>query len=119
MSKRALAIRHVAFEDLGAFAPALEDAGYAITYADIGLDDLAGLADPDLLVILCGPIGVYETDLYPWLADEIALIAKRLERGRPTLGICLGAQLMARALGASVAPGPAKEIGWKKLDLTA
>ena len=119
MSKTAIAIRHVAFEDLGAFAPVLEEAGYRLRYADIGVDDLAALGDTDLLVILGGPIGVYETGLYPWLTEEIDLIANRLKQGRPTLGICLGAQLMARALGAKVAPGPAKEIGWKSLALTA
>jgi GMP synthase (glutamine-hydrolysing) len=118
MSKTVLALRHVAFEDLGAFAPALEEAGYRITYADIGMDRIGALPDADLMVVLGGPIGVYEADLYPWLRDEIGLIAKRLDRGRATLGICLGAQVMARALGAPVAPGPAKEIGWKPLTLT-
>ena len=119
MSKTALVIRHVAFEDLGAFTPVLQEQGLDIRYADIGMDSFAALPDPDLLVVLGGPIGVYETDLYPWLTDEIALLKSRLARGRPTLGICLGAQLMARALGAKVAPGPAKEIGWKTLSLTA
>ena len=118
MTKTLLAIRHVAFEDLGGFEAPLKDAGYAIRYADMGVDDVAGFGDPDLLVVLGGPIGAYEDDLYPWLKDEIAAIAARLQAQRPTLGICLGAQLMARALGARVYPGPAKEIGWKPLDLT-
>ena len=119
MTKTLLAVRHVAFEDLGAFDAVLRDAGYAIRYADMGVDDVAGFGAPDLLVVLGGPIGVYEGETYPFLAGEIDYIAARLKVGGPTLGICLGAQLMARALGAKVYPGRAKEIGWKKLHLTA
>lgn len=115
MTKTLLAIRHVGFEDLGGFEQPLTDAGYVIRYADMGVDDIAGFGDPDLLVVLGGPIGVYEDDLYPWLKDEIAFVGVRLKAQKPTLGICLGAQLMARALGARVYPGPAKEIGWKQL----
>jgi GMP synthase (glutamine-hydrolysing) len=118
MTKILLAIRHLAFEDLGGFGQPLRDAGYDIRYADMGVDDVAGFGDPDLLVVLGGPIGAYEEQLYPYLADEIAFIARRLAAAHPTLGICLGAQLMARALGARVYPGPAKEIGWKPLSLT-
>jgi GMP synthase (glutamine-hydrolysing) len=118
MSKTLLAVRHVAFEDLGGFEAPLADAGYSIRYADMGMTAISDFGDPDLLVVLGGPIGVYEDDLYPWLKDEIAVIAARLAAQKPTLGICLGAQLMARALGARVYPGPAKEIGWKPVTLT-
>jgi GMP synthase (glutamine-hydrolysing) len=112
--KRALAVRHVHFEDLGSFGPVLAAHGYDIAYADAGLDDLTAIdaASPDLLVILGGPIGAYEEDRYPLLEEELALIGRRLESARPILGLCLGAQLMARALGAEVKPGPTKEIGW-------
>lgn len=118
MTKTLLAIRHVAFEDLGGFEAPLEEAGYAICYCDMGLDDPFSGPTPDLLAVLGGPFGAYEGDLYPFLKDEIALIATALKRGTPTLGICLGAQLMARALDARVYPGRAKEIGWKPLTLT-
>ena len=118
MTKTLLAIRHLAFEDLGGFDQPLRDAGYDVRYADMGVDDVAGFGDPDLLIALGGPIGAYEEQLYPYLADEIAFIAQRLAAARAVLGICLGAQLMARALGARVYPGPAKEIGWKPLSLT-
>lgn len=118
MTKTLLALRHVCFEDLGAFEAPLAAAGYAIRYCDAGVDDPASCGDPDLLAVLGGPIGAYEDDLYPYLAGEIAIIAARLKAGRPTLGICLGAQLMARALGARVYPGRAKEIGWLPLTLT-
>ena len=106
-SKTAVAIRHVAFEDLGVFRETLEQRGYAVRYVEAGVDDLRALdaAAPDLLVVLGGPIGVYEHATYPFLKDEIALIERRLANGKPLLGICLGAQLIARAAGADVYPG--------------
>ncbi|MDB5392612.1 MAG: glutamine amidotransferase [Rhodospirillales bacterium] len=120
MKKRALAIRHVHFEDLGTFDPVFEAHGYDIAYADAGLDDLSAIdnAAVDLLIVLGGPIGAYEEDYYPFLVAELELIRKRLAANRPILGLCLGAQLMARALGADVRPGPAKEIGWGPVSLT-
>ncbi|WP_420346732.1 glutamine amidotransferase [Pelagibius sp.] len=120
MTKRALAIRHVHFEDLGSFRPALETLGYRIGYREAGLDSFAdpALMDADLLVVLGGPIGACEEASYPFLSDEIAVIERRLAARRPTIGICLGAQLMARALGARVYPGGVKEIGYGRLTYT-
>jgi GMP synthase (glutamine-hydrolysing) len=121
MARRCLVYRHVAFEDLGTFAPELVRAGYAIRYREMGVDapDPREAAEADLLVVLGGPIGVYETGAYPFLTGEIAAIAARLNAAGPTLGICLGHQLIAAALGASVGPGLAKEIGWAPIRLTA
>jgi len=107
------AIRHAGFEDLGSFAVPMQAAGYDIEYIDVAERPPATL-DPhgaDLLVVLGGPIGVYDHDAYPVVTDEIGLLRARLAADRPTLGICLGAQLMAAAFGARVYPGPAKEIG--------
>lgn len=119
--KQVVAIRHVAFEDLGSFASVLDQAGYAIRYLEAGWDDLAAF-DPlaaDLLVVLGGPIGAYEEDIYPFISTELEILRQRLAAQHPTLGICLGAQLMARALGARVYPGGnGKEIGWAPLQLT-
>jgi GMP synthase (glutamine-hydrolysing) len=118
--RSALAIRHVAFEDLGLLAPLLESRGIAARTLDAGVDDLAAV-DPlgdDLLVVLGGPIGANDDAAYPWLVDELRLIERRLTAGRPTLGICLGAQLIARALGAACTPAPGKEIGWAPVQLT-
>jgi GMP synthase (glutamine-hydrolysing) len=119
-ARHVLAIRHVHFEDLGVFAQVLTARGWDIAFREAGTDDLAAI-DPlaaDLLVVLGGPIGAYEDHLYPFLGLELRLLERRLAKARPTLGICLGAQLMARALGAKVYPGPAKEIGWSGLRLT-
>jgi len=120
MSRTCAVVRHVAFEDLGLLAPALTKRGYEIRYLEAGIDRIAGdsLVAPDLVIVLGGPIGVYETDAYPFLADEIAAVAARIGADKAILGVCLGAQLMAAALGARVAPGPVKEIGFAPLTLT-
>lgn len=116
----ALVIRHVAFEDLGTLGPVLDARGLALRRLDAGIDDLAAI-DPEgaaLVVVLGGPIGVYEGERYPWLGAQIDWLRRRLLAGRPTLGICLGAQMIAAALGARVYPGPVKEHGWAPLQLT-
>ncbi len=118
--KSALAIRHVAFEDLGAFAPALRSAGFDIQYCDVGEHDLTTLQpeEADLVIVLGGPIGAYEDDSYPFLKAELRFIEHRLKADRATKGICLGAQLIARAAGARVYPSPGKEIGFAPITLT-
>lgn len=118
--KTAIVIRHVAFEDLGSFAAVLKARGYDPRYLEAGLEDIGELdaLSPELLVVLGGPIGAYEEDNYPFVRDELRLLERRLAADRPTLGLCLGSQLMARALGARVYPGPLKEIGWAPLRLT-
>lgn len=120
MTKSCLAVRHVAFEDLGVLGPLVSARGYDVRYHDAGIDPFAAdaLIAPDLVVVLGGPIGVYETEAYPFIPAEIAAVAARLAANKPTLGICLGAQMMAVALGARVAPGPAKEIGWAPITLS-
>lgn len=120
MPKTATVIRHIHFEDLGIFAQPLADHGYGVTYHDVGLSDEAkfDLLSPDLLVVLGGPIGVYEAEAYPFLINTIAQLRQRLAADRPTLGICLGAQLMAAALDAKVGPMGHKEIGFGALALT-
>ncbi|MGN6325092.1 glutamine amidotransferase [Pseudolysinimonas sp.] len=121
MPRRALAVRHVLFEDLGILEPLLVARGYEVSYADAGIDavSVASALAPELLVVLGGPIGVGDVDRYPVLRDEIAAIAARLDAGLPTLGICLGAQLMAAALGADVAPTGRLELGFAPLTLTS
>ncbi|MBT9330112.1 glutamine amidotransferase [Paracidobacterium acidisoli] len=113
--RSAVAVTHVPFEDSGSLEIALTQAGYAIETADACTADLRtpSLANADLLIVLGGPIGVYDGEAYPFLDVEIDLIRSRLAEKRPTLGICLGAQLIAAAAGAAVYPGSeGKEIGW-------
>lgn len=118
--KTALVLRHLAFEDAGLFNDPLRERGYAIREVDAGVNATrSDLEGADLLIVCGGPIGVYETDRYPFLVDEIAALQTRLHATRPTLGLCLGAQLMAAALGARVYPGGTKELGWAPLQLSA
>jgi GMP synthase (glutamine-hydrolysing) len=118
--KTALALRHLAFEDLGLLEPWLRERGWQVRHHDVGVEPLDRIAldAVDLLVVLGGPIGAEDDERYPFLAGEVALVRERLGTGRPLLGICLGAQLMARALGARVQPMGAKEIGYAPLELS-
>ena len=118
--KTLLAIRHVPFEDLGSLEGLLAEAGYAIRYVDAPTADFARLDQTswDLLVLLGGPIGVNERNDYPFLSEELRFVEARLKRNTPTLGICLGSQLMAHALGARIHGSRALEIGWKSLHLS-
>lgn len=117
--RTALTINHVAYEDAGTLATELAELGFYSSIVDACTADLREIdpLSPDLLIVLGGAIGVYERDAYPFVDDEIALIRARLEAKRPTLGICLGAQLVAAALGAKVYPGSqGKEIGWAPVE---
>jgi GMP synthase (glutamine-hydrolysing) len=116
----ALVIRHVACEDLGNMALVLQQRGLAVRYVEAGVEDLTQLNPlaPEVLIVLGGPIGVYQQYAYPFLTDELRVLERRLAADLPTLGICLGAQLMARALGAKVYPGSRKELGWAPLEVS-
>ncbi len=110
---RAHYLQHVPFEGLGSIEPWLESNGYELTYTRFF--ESTGLPDPkatDFLVIMGGPMSVNDEDEYPWLVSEKQFIYEVIESEKPVLGICLGAQLIASAMGARVFPNPVTEIGW-------
>jgi GMP synthase (glutamine-hydrolysing) len=113
-------IQHVAYEGPGSIAEVVAAAGYdhQVIRADRG-DDLPDVAELGGLVALGGPMSVHDVDRFPWLADERTLLAAATEAGLPVLGVCLGAQQLAAALGAEVTTGDRPEIGIGTVTLTA
>lgn len=106
-------LQHVAFEGLGCIADWLEARHATITCTRFfESPQLPALDDVDFVIALGGPMSVNDEAALPWLRDEKRFLADAIAAGKPVLGICLGAQLMASALGARVYPGREKEIGW-------
>src|SRR3569833_2286799 len=118
--KRALIVRHVPNEGGAGISQPIEAAGYRYERIDLADRAFATLdwPAPDLLVGMGGPMGAYERDTYPWIDGEVTGLARRIAAGLPTLGICLGSQMIAAALGAKVYPGPVKEVGFAPVTLT-
>jgi GMP synthase (glutamine-hydrolysing) len=118
--KTAFVVQHVSFEGLGILGEILTRRGYRTRFVDAPTADFDALSasEAELLVVLGGPIGVYETELYPFLRSEMRWIETFLKTETPFLGVCLGSQLLAKVLGANVYPGGKKEIGWSSLTLT-
>lgn len=114
-----LVLQHIAPETLGIIEPALDGAGLSHTYVRpfLGEPVPADPGDAAGLIVMGGPMGVYEQDRHPHLTDELRLIESAIAAGKPVLGVCLGSQLVAHALGANVRPSGRKEIGWHELTL--
>lgn len=107
---------HVPFEGPGIIARWAANNGHRMEYTRFYEND--PLPDPektDMLVIMGGPMNVFDYHVHPWMEEEIAWISAFIKSGKPVLGVCLGAQLIAAALGAEVYPGPHREIGWFNL----
>ncbi len=105
--------KHVPFEDIGSIRSWLTTAGYTITCTPFFKSvNLPALEEIDLLIVMGGPMNVNDEKKYPWLALEKQFIREAIRSGKPVLGICLGAQLIASAMGAKVYPNRVKEIGW-------
>jgi GMP synthase (glutamine-hydrolysing) len=119
--KSALVIRHTPYEGIAGFRAPVEAAGYVIDRIDVTDPAFASVDfdEPDLVVRLGGPRGAYEADAHPWLACEIVRLARRIMLDRPTLGVCLGSQIIAAAMGARVYPGPVKEVGFAPVTMNA
>lgn len=110
---RAHYLQHVFFEGLGSIEPWLTDAGYEISATYLyESSDFPAPAEIDLLIIMGGPMSVNDEIEFPWLVAEKNFIREVINLGKPVLGICLGAQLIANAMGAKVYKNSVKEIGW-------
>ncbi len=120
MNRTALVLRHDDAIHLGNLEPVLWEHGYEVRFVDTLRDDVRGI-DPtaaDLVIVLGGDMGAYEHDRFPVLRDEVDLLRRRLEAELPVFGVCLGAQLMANALGSDVYRGPTNEIGFRSVEPT-
>jgi GMP synthase-like glutamine amidotransferase len=110
---------HVPFEGLGCIEQWISKNNHTVSYTKFYEKyQLPDLAEIDWLIVMGGPMGVYDEAVYPWLAEEKAFIKQAIEKGKTIIGICLGSQLIAEVLGAKVYPNKQKEIGWFGLQIT-
>lgn len=118
--RTALVLRHDHTIHLGNLEPVLIEHGYTVIVVDTPQADFSAIdsATADLVVVLGGEMGVYESAEHPYLVDEIALIRARIDAKQPVFGVCLGAQLMAESLGGTVFKGQSNEIGYRSVEPT-
>lgn len=112
---RAVCLQHAPFEGPGAFAKALATRGVSLEYSLVPKDGVPKDAG-DLLIVMGGPMSVNDSE--KWITEETAFITSALLAGMPMIGVCLGSQFMAKALGAVTRPGKELEIGMTPVRLT-
>jgi GMP synthase-like glutamine amidotransferase len=116
---RARILQHVPFESPGSIATTLRSLGATVDTTRLFAGDaLEAAAELDVLVVMGGPMSVNDEAEYPWLVPEKALVAEAIASGRAVVGVCLGAQLIASALGCPVYPNREREIGWFPIEPT-
>ena len=117
---KVLVFQHVPYEPLGTLDPLLKEAGFRIRYVNFGRmpEQRPDLARYEALIVLGGPMNADQIDSFPNLVTEVEIIREAVARDMSVLGICLGAQLLAKALGGSVARNASREIGWYDVELT-
>ena len=115
-----LVFQHVPYEPLGTLDPLLKESGFRIRYVNFGREPESrpALEKYEALIVLGGPMNSDQIDTYPNLITEVEIIREAVEQHMSVLGICLGAQLLAKALGGSVSRNAVREIGWYDIDLT-
>lgn len=119
MKSHWVVLQHVEWEGSGIIAREAKNRGYEVDIRRMDLgDEIPGADHVDGLVVMGGPLGAYEEDRHPFLRQEYELLEAVSRRGSPVLGVCLGAQLLAKSLGAKVFPGPGAEIGFGTVELT-
>lgn len=117
--KSALIIRHVPYEGVAGYREPIEQAGYQVDRIDVADPAFPALdlREPDLVIMMGGPMGVYDQIEHPWIRCQMRRLAARLAADRPTLGVCFGAQMIAAALGADVYRGHARELGFHAVEV--
>jgi GMP synthase-like glutamine amidotransferase len=115
---RIVVLQHIDCEPAAAYLPVLVENG-SVTTVRPGVDALPDPAGVDAVVVMGGPMGAYQLGDHPWLGEEIAFLAEVIDRSAAVWGVCLGAQLLAAALGADVHPGPEPEVGVGEVTVTA
>lgn len=113
-------LQHVPFEGIGSIQHWIDTHDHSLSFTRFFADDpLPQQQDYDRLIVMGGPMNIYEEDIHPWLIREKAFLSEAIQKNKTIIGICLGAQLLASALGAKVFANKEKEIGWFPVRLTS